>query len=142
MSESSCSSARWAVSFAITKAVSIAPALSGIPPRGLSAKRTSGAGFPRYPPGVDEARPLRLRFVPILADTDVHSQRRIEVVGAAHLRAHELACVRDLGLGNLEQELVVHLQDEAGTAALVAQAGLGCPPPHLCDVGGRAPHGG
>ena len=40
---------------------------------------------------------------PVVADADVDRQRRVEVVGTAHLGPHELAHLRDLGLGDLEQ---------------------------------------
>ena len=46
------------------------------------------------------------------------------VVGAAHLVAHELAHLRHLGLGHLEQQLVVHLEDEPRASPLVAQPPL------------------
>ena len=51
----------------------------------------------------------RLRLGPVVAEADVHGQRRIERVGAYHLLAHELADGGHLRIGNLEQQLVVHL---------------------------------
>ena len=62
-----------------------------------------------------------LRFVPVVADADVDGQRRVERIGAAHLLADEIAHGRSLHLGDLEQELVVHLEDEPGGAALLTQ---------------------
>src|SRR3954447_16685820 len=48
-----------------------------------------------------------LRFGPVVADADVHRERRVEVVGAAHLGADEIAYLRHLHVGHLEQQLVV-----------------------------------
>ncbi len=67
------------------------------------------------------------RLGPVLADPDLDGQWRVEVVGADHLRPDELANVFDLGVRDLEQELVVHLEDEPspGVPRPVAAGGCG-----------------
>src|SRR3954451_15556105 len=72
-------------------------------------------------PGFMRWRRSALRFRPVVADADVHRERRVEVVGAAHLGADEIAYLRNLHVGHLEQQLVVHLQDEACAPPLLAQ---------------------
>src|SRR5262245_53289732 len=48
--------------------------------------------------GVVHARPLGLRFRPVVPDADVDGEHRVERIRADHLLAHELADLRDLGL--------------------------------------------
>src|SRR5213592_4014749 len=62
-----------------------------------------------------------LGFGPVVADAHVDGQLGIEVVRAAHLGVDELAHLRDLRLRNLEQELVVHLEDEPCASPLLAE---------------------
>src|SRR5206468_10228874 len=57
--------------------------------------------------GTVTRKPLGLRFGPVVADADVDGERRVERIGADHLGADELAHSGDLGVGHLEQELVV-----------------------------------
>ena len=71
---------------------------------------------------------LLLRVRPGVADTDVDRQRGVERVRADHLLADEVADGARLDLGHLEQQLVVHLQDEPGRSALGAAAARGCAP--------------
>src|SRR5581483_7325784 len=52
---------------------------------------------------------LALRVGPVLADADVDRERRVELVGADHLRAHELLHRAHLGVRHFEEQLVVHL---------------------------------
>src|SRR3954469_11392193 len=99
----------------------------------------------KYSPGVwPTGCPVRsssiLCFCPVLADADVHCERRVEVVRAHHLRPDELLDVLCLRVRHLEQELVVHLQDEAGAAALLAQPAVDADHCDLDDVGVRALH--
>ena len=68
---------------------------------------------------------LRLRLGPVVADAHVDRERRIQRVRADHLLADEVAHRGHLGLGHLEQQLVVHLEDEARGSPLLAQ-----PPVH------------
>ena len=77
---------------------------------------------------------------PVLADADVDRERRVEVVRAAHLLLHDRPDVAHLGLGRLEQQLVVHLEHEARGAALVPQPAVDADHRHLDDVGVRALH--
>src|SRR4051795_12448660 len=48
-------------------------------------------------------------------DVELH----VELVGAAHLRAHDLLDLLLLARGDLEDELVVHLEQQPGTQPLV-----------------------
>src|SRR3982751_4126637 len=57
---------------------------------------------------------------PVVADTDVHGQRRIEIIRADHLAAHDLLHLLHLRVRHLQQQLVVHLEDEPRAAALLA----------------------
>src|SRR5262245_53359300 len=77
----------------------------------------------------DRARPIEkagsparrrsgLGFGPVVADSDIDGERRVERVRAAHLLADELAHGRDLRLRHVEQELVVHLEHQPSTSAL------------------------
>src|SRR3954469_18842677 len=83
---------------------------------------------------------LALCLGPVVAEPDVHRERRIERIGAAHLLADELAHRTDLGLRHLEEQLVVHLQDEPGAASLVAEPPVDGDHRLLDDVGVRALH--
>src|SRR4051794_20774451 len=83
---------------------------------------------------------LRLRLGPVVADTDVHGELRVEVVRAAHLSAHEVAHLRYLRLRHLEQQLVVYLQDEARAAAFLLQPACDVDHRDLDDVRIRALH--
>ncbi len=81
-----------------------------------------------------------LRFPPILADADVDGERRIQRIRAGHLVAHELLHRPELRVRHLEQQLVVHLQDELRTASFLAQAAMDADHRHLDDVGVRSLH--
>src|SRR5438270_4572644 len=63
-----------------------------------------------------------LRFAPVVADTDVHCERRVEWIRASHLLAHEFLDGAELGVGDFEQQLVVDLEHELRTASFFAQA--------------------
>src|SRR3989442_833137 len=80
------------------------PAASGLSPGAMTGVRHRNVRFARRTgpgrPGV--RRTLRLRLGPVVADADVDGKRRVEVVCAAHFRAHELLHLRDLDLGYLE----------------------------------------
>jgi len=65
-------------------------------------------------------------------------ERRIELVGGAHLAPHQLGRVVHLPRRALEEQLVVDLQDEAGRGAGLAQGDLTAHHRHLDDVRGGA----
>jgi len=50
---------------------------------------------------------------PVLADSDLDNQRRVNLRGALHRGFHNLACFFDLFLRDLEDQLVVNLQDHS-----------------------------
>ena len=83
---------------------------------------------------------MLLRVGPVVANTNVDGERRIERERAAHLRAYEFLDRRDLVVGNLEQQFIVHRQDESGTSPFVAQALLNVDHRDLDDVGVRTLH--
>src|SRR5438128_2155101 len=83
---------------------------------------------------------LGLGLGPVLADADVDGEGRVERIRAAHLLSDEVAYLARLGLGHLEQQLVVHLEDEAGRTALSAEAPVDGHHRHLDDVGVRSLH--
>ena len=62
-----------------------------------------------------ELEPAELLGVePVRADADVDLERRVELVGGAHLAPHQLGRAVHLLRRALEEQLVVDLQDEAG----------------------------
>src|SRR5450756_2639566 len=65
---------------------------------------------------------LALGGHPVGAHAHLDLERRIHLVGAAHGVAQQGYTLLDLGHGTLEDELVVHLEDEP--RARPAQAGL------------------
>ncbi len=60
-----------------------------------------------------------LRVGPGVAGADVNRERRVERIRRAHLLAHELLHHRRLCVGDLEQQLVVHLEDEPRASPLL-----------------------
>src|SRR5665647_2708997 len=55
---------------------------------------------------------LALGGHPVGAHAHLHFERRVHLVGAAHGVAQQGHALLDLGLGALEDELVMHLEDE------------------------------
>src|SRR3954463_11132355 len=94
--------------------------------------------LPLEAPAGSESSALRLS--PVVADPDVDGERRIEVGGAAHLGADEVAHLRHLGLGELQQELVRHLDGEPCAAPLFLQPAGDADHRDLDDVRVRALH--
>src|SRR5262245_3365931 len=77
-----------------------------------------------------------LRCQPVVADAHVHLQRRVEREGALHLLAHQCRGRLDLGLGPLEQKLVVDREDEPRAHSLLPKTLVGAHHRDLDDVGG------
>ena len=90
----------------------------------------------------DQPRPqaLALRLAPVVAGADVDGQRRVELVGGAHLLADELFHRRQLRVRHLQQQLVVHLEDEPRTSPLLPQPVVDAHHRDLDDVRVRALH--
>src|SRR5918996_2779519 len=65
--------------------------------------------------------PLRLGLVPVVSDADVDGERRIELEGAHHFLPEQVFHGAHLRVRRLDQELVVHLEDEPRRAALLPQ---------------------
>src|SRR5258705_1826803 len=92
------------------------------------------------PPGTRSSwRAELLGVEPVLADADVDLERRIELVGGAHLAPHQLGRAPHLPRRALEQQLVVDLQDQAGLPARLPPRPPATRPRHLYDVGRRGP---
>src|SRR3954470_1297482 len=93
---------------------------------------------PLVPPTITRSTGLMPCVVPGATDAHGDVERDVEVVGAAHLVAHELLDLRLLARGDLQDELVVHLKQQPGPQALLTQAALNAEHGDLDDVGGTA----
>src|SRR5919108_5221365 len=125
----------------MAKAVSIAsaPLPPALPSRAKGAAELGNRGQAGWAgPGFESS--LALGFVPVVADPDVDGERRIEAVGAAHLGADELTHGAELCLRYLEQELVVHLENQPRVSTFFAEAAVDRHHRHFDDVGVRALH--
>src|SRR5262245_10807045 len=83
-----------------------------------------------------------LRVGPGVADADLHRERRVERVRAHHLLADEVPDGARLDLGDLQEELVVHLEHEPRGATLAPEALVDPHHRDLDHVGGGALHHG
>src|SRR5450756_102592 len=81
---------------------------------------------------------LALGGHPVGAHAHLHFERRVHLVGAAHGVAQQGHALLDLGLGALEDELVVHLEDEPRAQLAPGELAAHRHHGHLDDVGGRA----
>ena len=92
--------------------------------RRLRGDRAAAATFEQ----VELAGAQLLGVEPVLADADVDLERRVELVGGAHLAPHQLGRVVHLPRRALEEQLVVDLQDQAGLRPGLAQRAAGSAP--------------
>ncbi len=104
---------------------------------GVSAARAAAPTLQSLA-GYRITRRLMRGSVPAAAVADRHLQRHVQRVGAAHLVAHQRLDGVPLPLGDLEQQLVVHLQQHPGLQAGVPQRLVDVDHRHLDDVGGAA----
>src|SRR5215211_8741113 len=103
---------------------------------GVLSIRTSTAGAqPGCRPGKHRRSGVSLGLQPVAAARDVDLERRIELEGTRHLPPDDLRGPLGLGLGRLEQQLVVDLQHEPGLQPGVAQLVAAGDHRHLDDVG-------
>src|SRR4051812_25493715 len=111
-------------------------------PIDLPSTELIGACIPTRPPATTVAAAAStvlstlLRLKPVPADADVHTERRVEVIGGCHFAADYVAGALGLALRTLEQQLVVDLEHELGGHTGLAQRVPAADHRHLDDVRG------
>ena len=96
--------------------------------RRLQGDQAAGGGGQQHGQAPIHRRLRHFALEPVLADADVDLERRVELVGGAHLAPHQLGRVVHLPRRALEQQLVVDLEDQPGLDPGLAQRASGSAP--------------